>query len=248
MDGEAPDRLEAFLTLTGRGLVCNYGPTRAVDGLDVDVSRDEILAVFGPNGAGKTTLLKALSGERRPDDGQVFLDGREVNGSDPAWRSRLGLVSHRTGLYLNLTVVENLCFFAAMRGLATSSHAAAEALEAAGAVELARFRAESLSRGQRQRVALARSLLHDPDILFLDEPFTGLDPEAAAALEAALLERRSPRRIVVLVTHDIGRGLRLADRVMVMRRGRRVLAGRADRFGSDALLAAFAGRAGGGPA
>ena len=236
------------MTLAGRGLVCNYGPTRAVDGLDVDVSRDEILAVFGPNGAGKTTLLKALSGERRPDRGQVLLDGREVKGSDPAWRARLGLVSHRTGLYLNLTVAENLRFFAAMRGLPASSHSAAEALETVGAAQLARFRAEALSRGQRQRVALARSLLHDPDILFLDEPFTGLDPAAAAALEAALIARRSLRRIMVLATHDIGRGLRLADRVLVMRRGRRVLGGRADRFDTEGLLASFADEAGGGPA
>ena len=227
------------MTLAGRALVCSYGPTRAVDGVDVDAAGNEILAVFGPNGAGKTTLLKALSGERKPDEGQVLLNGREVSGADPGWRGRLGLVSHRTGLYLKLTVSENLRFFAAMHGLAASARASADALETVGAQDLAPIRTEVLSRGQRQRVALARSLLHDPDILFLDEPFTGLDPAGAASLEAALVARRSPGRIVVLVTHDLSRGLRVADRIMVMQRGRKVLEGEAGRFDAEELLPMF---------
>ncbi len=227
------------MTLAGRALVCRYGPTRAVDGVDVDAAGNEVLAVFGPNGAGKTTLLKALSGERMPDEGQVLLDGRAVSSADPGWRARLGLVSHRTGLYLRLTVAENLRFFAAMYGLTAGSRAAVEALETVGAQDLAPVRTEALSRGQRQRVALARSLMHDPDILFLDEPFTGLDPAGAASLEAVLLARKSPGRIVVLVTHDLSRGLRLADRIMVMRRGRKVLEGRAGRFDPEGLLARF---------
>lgn len=227
------------MTLSGLGLVCNYGPTRAVDGVDVEAASGEILVVFGPNGAGKTTLLRALSGERRPEAGQVFVDGSEVRGSDPAWRGRVGLVSHRTGLYLNLTVMENLRFFAAMHGSAGRRHAAADALEVTGARGLGDTRAGTLSRGQRQRVALARSLMHDPRILFLDEPFTGLDPTGAASLEAALLARKSPERIAVLVTHDLRRGLRLADRVMVMRSGRKVLDGRADDFEAEGLLGFF---------
>ena len=232
------------MKLAARGLVCSYGPTRAVDGVDIEAASDEILVVFGPNGAGKTTLLRALSGELKPNEGQVFLDGREVRGSDPAWRGRVGLVSHRTGLYLKLTVRENLRFFAAMHAPAGGSRAAAAALEAAGARELADTRAEALSRGQRQRVALARSLLHDPEILFLDEPFTGLDPARAASLEANLLARKSPGRIVVLVTHDLRRGLRLGDRVVVMRRGRKVLGGPAGDFKPEQLLGQFTGDGG----
>lgn len=233
------------MTLAARGLVCSYGPTRAVDGIDVEAAGNRILVVVGPNGAGKTTLLKALSGERKPDEGRVFLDGTEVQGSDPAWRSRLGLVSHRTGLYMKLTVMENLRFFAAMQASAEGPRAAEKALDAVGAQELAHTRTEALSRGQRQRVALARSLLHDPDILFLDEPFTGLDPAAGASLEAVLLARKSPERIVVLVTHDLRRGLRLGDRVMVMRRGRIVLEGRTRDFEADQLLGLFTDNAGG---
>ncbi len=232
------------MTLAGHGLVCSYGAIRAVDGVDIEAAGDSVLAIFGPNGAGKTTLLKSLGGERRPDEGHVFLDGREVSGADPEWRGRIGLVSHRTGLYMKLTAMENLLFFAALHRLAGAPAAAAEALASVGATELAGTRVEALSRGQRQRVALARALLHDPGILFLDEPFSGLDPSGAAALEALLRARRSPGRIVVLVTHDLRRGLRLADRVVVMRRGRKVLdAGRAE-CEVEGLLELFTGDAG----
>lgn len=227
------------MTLSARDLVCSYGPTRAVDGVDLEVTGDSILAVFGPNGAGKTTLLKALSGERRPDSGRVFADGRAVKGSDPEWRSRVGLVSHRTGLYTKLTVTENLLFFAALHGVTGAATAAEEALATVGAPELGRTRAEALSRGQRQRVALARALLHDPDILFLDEPFSGLDPSGAAVLEIILRARRSPERIVVLVTHDLRRGLRLADRVVVLQRGRKVLDDERAECDAEALLGLF---------
>ena len=232
------------MTLEGRGLVCVYGPTRALDGVDVVAGGGEILAVTGPNGAGKTTLLRALSGERRPDRGGVFLNDSAVSGADPEWRGRVGLVSHRTGLYRKLSVMENLRFFAALRRVAGVRDAVARALEAAGATGLAGVRVESLSRGQGQRVALARSLLHDPDILLLDEPFTGLDPVGAAALEAALEARRAKGRVVVLVTHDLRRGLRLADRVAVLRGGRMVFFGEASAVDSGKLAELFATGAG----
>jgi len=227
------------LTLEGKGLVCSYGATRALDGVDVMAASREILAVVGPNGAGKTTLLKALSGERRPDGGRVLLDGSVVSGADNRWRARLGLVSHRTGLYRKLTVLENLHFFASLRGVPRTRTVLIDALETVGASDLAPARVEALSRGQRQRVALVRSLLHDPDVLFLDEPFTGLDPGGAAALEDALRSRRSAGRIVVLVTHDLPRGLTLADRVVVVRRGRKVFDGEAHRKGAGDLLRFF---------
>lgn len=210
------------MTLEGQRLVCTYGPTRALDGVDLVAGGGKIVAVVGPNGAGKTTLLRALSGERRPDQGGVLLDGSPVSGADPGWRGRVGLVSHRTGLYRKLTVAENLTFFASLHAIPTPRNAVAQALETIGAATLADTRVESLSRGQSQRVALARSLLHDPDILFLDEPFTGLDPSAAAALESTLRARRTTGSIIVLVTHDLRRCQGLADRVVVLQRGRKV--------------------------
>ncbi len=234
------------MNLTARGLVCDYGPTRALVGVDIDAAGGSILAVFGPNGAGKTTLLRALSGERRPDRGEVLLNGAAVSGSDPAWRSRVGLVSHRTGLYRKLTVGENLAFFAVLHGIARRREAAVRALDQVGAPDLVEVPVEELSRGQRQRAALARSLLHDPDVLFLDEPFTGLDPGGALILEAMLSARRAAGTIVVLVTHDLHRGLNLSDRAMVLRRGRKVLDGRSRGRAAEDLLPFFT--AGGGPA
>jgi len=227
------------LTLEGRGIVCDYGPVRALAGVDLRAAGREILAIVGPNGAGKTTLLQVLSGERRPDHGEVTLNGTRVSGSDAAWRARIGLVSHRTGLYEKLTAIENLRFFAALHGLRRNGRKLTATLEAVGAGDLARRRVETLSRGQRQRVALARSLLHDPEILFLDEPFTGLDPEGAAGLEHALTARRHDGAVVVLVTHDLRRGLRLADRVVVLRRGRKVFDGEAAEDGAAEILDHF---------
>lgn len=234
------------MRLSARGLVCDYGPTRALDGVDIDAAGGSILAVFGPNGAGKTTLLRALSGERKPDAGEVMLDGTAVSGSDPSWRARVGLVSHRTGLYRKLTVGENLAFFGALHGINRDPQMAVRALDEVGAPDLADVPVEKLSRGQRQRAALARSLLHDPDALFLDEPFTGLDPAGASTLETMLHARREAGTVVVLVTHDLERGLKLADRTVVLRRGRKVLDAESPGRAAEDLLPFFT--AGGGTA
>lgn len=227
------------MTLEGRGLTCDYGPTRALDGVFARAEAGAILAVFGPNGAGKTTLLKALSGERRPDGGQVLFDGGPVSGSDPAWRARVGLVSHRTGLYDMLTVAENLRFFAGLHGFSRARTGLATALDRVGAAALAHERVGDLSRGERQRIALARTLLHDPEVVFLDEPFTGLDPDGASRLETALAALATRQRTVALATHDIARGLRLADQFLVLRRGRVVLEGAADECRAGDVASAF---------
>ncbi len=231
------------MRLVAQGLACHYGPVRALDGLDVDASGGSILAVFGPNGAGKTTLLRVLSGERKPDSGTVRLDDSEVSGADPVWRARVGVVSHRTGLYNKLTVEENLTFFSSLHGVVGESRATAdravELLDEVGAADLLGVLVGRLSRGQRQRVALARSLAHDPDLLFLDEPFAGLDPRSAETLDAMLTNRRATGTIAVLVTHDVRRGLALADRVLVLRRGRKVLDASADDHEPEDLLAYF---------
>ncbi len=226
--------------LTARDLVCDYGPTRALDGVGIAVGRGTTLGVFGANGAGKTTLLRVLSGERRADGGRVELDGVAVRRTGGAWWGRVGVVSHRTGLYHKLTAAENLAFFAALRGLPRDRESLAHALEGVGAAALADRQVDGLSRGQRQRVALARSLMHAPEILFLDEPFSGLDPEGARRL-AAMLREGAEGRIVVLVTHNLARGLALSDRVVVLRRGCKTLDADARGLTPDRLLGHFAG-------
>jgi len=207
--------------LEARGLNCAYGPTDALRDVNL-VAGAGVLAIFGANGAGKTTLLRTLAGERRPDRGSVLLDGVPVAARDAGRRTRIGVVGHRSGLYGKLTVAENLEFFASLYG-AAGRRSVAAGLEAVGALDLANRRADGLSRGERQRAAVARAFMRDPGVLFLDEPFTGLDAVAASALEDAVRDRGQRGRIVVLVTHDVVRGRTLANRVVVLRRGRKAL-------------------------
>lgn len=247
------------VTITGHGLTCSYGPTRALTDVCFEAHAGEIVAVFGPNGAGKTTLLKVLIGERRPDRGRVTW---EVNGpeaatssgpvdahADPDFRGQVGVVSHRTGLYAKLTVAENLAFFAALHRVKLAKPSKSvpalvlHSLAATGAAHLVNRRADSLSQGQRQRVAWARSLLHDPRIILLDEPFTGLDAVGAATFEDALHTFRAAGKVVVLVTHDVPRGLRLADRAVVLRGGAKVMDVAAKETRADDVVGLFSAQA-----
>ncbi len=171
--------------------------------------------MFGPNGAGKTTLLRLLSGAIRPTSGRV-----EVEGGASARRAGFGLLSHRSFLYDGLTAEENLHFYARLYRL---SRARARVRGALAGVGLDARRGELVkrfSRGMRQRLALARTLLHDPGVVLLDEPYTGLDARAASSLRELLGRLRAEQRTVVLVTHNLSQGLELADRVAVMVAGR----------------------------
>lgn len=210
------------MSLEARGVVSSYGPTRALDEVDFVARPGEVTALLGSNGAGKSTLLRVLTGERRADAGEVSMDGAPLRRDDSTWRGRISLISHQTGLYRSLTVAENLRFFARLRGLDRASGRLEEMLERFGVAPLHRRTVGTLSRGQRQRVALARALLHDPDVLLLDEPFTGLDPAGVAAVTGVLLEQEGRGCIVVLVTHDIAQGLALSARTVVLRGGRKV--------------------------
>lgn len=211
------------MTLEARRVSCRYGATRALEEVSILAEPGSVVSVVGPNGAGKSTLLRVMSGERRPDAGSVTQDGRPILRSDPEWRRRVSVVSHRTGLYLGLTAAENLRFFAGLNGLPRrgAAEVVAESLASVGAATLADRRVSTLSRGQAQRVSLARALLSDPRLLLLDEPFAGLDDEAAGLLEGVLAARRDSGCTVLLVTHDLGRAVRLADRIVVLRRGRK---------------------------
>ena len=211
------------LILEARGVVCHFGATTALNQVDLASEGGTITALLGGNGAGKSTLLRVLTGERPPDSGSVTLDGAPVSGRDREWRARIGLVSHRTGLYRNLTVLENLRFFARVHGLDEGRDRILEAAGRVGVAQLAEALVGSLSRGQRQRVALVRTLLHEPEVLLLDEPFTGLDPAGGRAVSEILEQTRERGRIVVLVTHDVPRGLAMSDRTVVLQRGRKVL-------------------------
>lgn len=213
--GEAPDQP----ALEARELVRDFGPVRAVDGVSLSLAPGEILALFGPNAAGKTTLLRMLGGGLRPTAGEVWMGGEPLTPGDPERHRHIGVLSHRTFLYSHLTARENLRFYGALFGLRDLDRRVPERLARVGLERRASTRVEALSRGMRQRLSLARTLLHDPGIVLLDEPYTGLDPHAASTLLEVLGSLRDGRRTVVLVTHNLRQGLELADRVAVMARG-----------------------------
>lgn len=188
-----------------------YGATRALTAVSFEVASGETLVLFGPNGSGKTTLLKAMAGLLRPTSGEVLIDGKAPR----AVRGRLGYLGNELYLYPHLTVVENLVLYARLYDCEPA--AAGRALEAVAMTHKADALAHTLSRGEGRRVSVARAILHDPDYLMFDEPFSGLDEASASALPSILLREG---RTVVIATHDVDRGKAIADRIISLERGR----------------------------
>ena len=214
--------------LEAKGLVRRFSRLRAVDGITFDLQAGELLTIFGPNGAGKTTLLNILAGVMYPDEGQVLLDGNVAVGSERQWRKEFGLVTHQTMLYDRLTAVENLSFYSKLFSLEDSERRIRDALEDLKIKEVADQPVGSLSRGFQQRIALARALLHDPKILLLDEPYIGLDLYASRLLRDLISQLKDGERTVVLVTHNFGQGLELADRIAIQVSGQFIFTGSSD--------------------
>jgi heme exporter protein A len=208
------------LLLEVRGLQRSFGRVRILRGVDLSLRPGEALAVVGPNGAGKTTLLRLLAGLMKPSSGEIrVLDQPLARGSAPTRRA-IGLLSHHSLLYDDLTLLENLTFTARLYGLERPRERAAAALEEAGLAERAAELPKRLSRGLLQRAAIARALLHAPKLLLLDEPFTGLDATASDRLRADLRARLARGLGVVLVTHHLAEVWQLASRVAVLVDGR----------------------------
>ena len=206
--------------LAARGLRRSFGRLRVLHDIDLTLSPGEALAVAGPNGAGKSTLLRILAGLMRPTAGEVHVLGRPLTGNAAETRRGIGLLSHQSLLYDDLTLVENLTFVARLYGLARPGEAARAALEAAGLAGRADDLPRRLSRGLLQRAAIARALLHAPRVLLLDEPFTALDAASADRLRGMLEARRTEGLGLVIVTHHLAEVWEVATRVAVLVEGR----------------------------
>jgi heme exporter protein A len=206
--------------LEADGLTKRFGALTALDALTFDVARGESLAVFGPNGAGKTTLTRILTSSLRMTSGSLRIDGRDPRAHEIETKRILGLISHQTFLYDDLSARENLIFFARLHGLDHPGRRADTILDSVRLLDRADDPARTFSRGMQQRLSLARCLIHDPRIVFLDEPFTGLDPYAAALLRTTLGRLRQEGRTLFLVTHNLAEGLELSDRWMILAGGR----------------------------
>jgi heme exporter protein A len=209
-----------FDSVVAREISRHYGRRRALARVSLTCRAGEVLGLLGPNGAGKSTLLAILATILAPSTGEVRYGDRTAGEAGPALRGRLGFLSHDLHLYPELTARENLEFFARLFGVAHVRDAVDAGLARAGLVSRADDIVSGFSRGMRQRLALERALLHDPRLLLLDEPFTGLDDASVAALVARLKERREAGRIIVVVTHDLDVAEALLDRVAVLRDGK----------------------------
>ena len=211
-------------------------------GLTYALPAGRTLVIFGPNGAGKTTLLRTLATLARPTGGSAFVAGFDVIADAHEVRQRVGYVGHQPHAYEELTARENLLFFARMYGLRDGATRASALLEQVGLRARANDRVRAFSRGQAQRLALARGVIHDPSVLLLDEPDTGLDQEALALLERMVAERRERGLTTVLTTHNLERGLRLADEALTLVRGRIAYTGAASALDVAAVERLYAGQ------
>lgn len=202
-----------------RGLSRTFGARKALDEVTFDLVSGAFLSIFGPNGAGKTTLVKVLTTLLAPSKGQASVCGLDVVENAVELRERIGLISHNPLLYPDLSAEENLTFFAEMYGIPAPSSRVRELLEA---VELGHRRLDlvrTFSRGMLQRLSIARALLHKPEVLFLDEPYSGLDPHAVEIFDSLMAQIRQDHTFI-MISHDLTKGLELCSHALIMARGR----------------------------
>lgn len=202
-----------------------FGHHVALRGVDLTVMEGEFLTLFGPNGAGKTTLIRIAASLARPTAGTVRIQGNDLSKAATSLRRNIGLISHNPLLYGDLTPDENLRFFARMYDLPAGDGRIDSVLEQVGLAARRRDPVRTFSRGMVQRLTIARAILHDPAIMLLDEPYTGLDLQAADMLRLVLQDLAASNRTVVLTTHNLEQGLEMCDRAAILNRGKVVWEG-----------------------
>lgn len=231
------------------GLTKLYNDFVAVDGIDLTVAEGEVLSLLGPNGAGKTTTVRMLASILRPTAGTARVAGLDTVRDAREVRRMIGLLTEFPGLYLRMRGLEYLDFFGQLQGLAPAVRAerSEQLLRRFELWEARNQRTGEYSKGMRQKLALVRAMLHDPKVLFLDEPTSAMDPHSARLVREAIADLRRDRRTVVLCTHNLAEAEALADRIAIIRRGRIVALGTAaelkQRLLGDPILELRLGRA-----
>lgn len=208
------------LVLEARGVSKYFGDVPALLRVSLRIQRGHAALVYGPNGAGKSTLLRLLASLSSPTEGEIILDGLRLDQHSAASKAKTGFVSHATFLYGDLSVHENLELAGKLFGVPHLNERIDAVLGEFSLRDRARHLVRSLSRGLQQRATLARALLHDPDFLLLDEPFTGLDAESAANLAELMRDLPRQGKAVIFSTHGFSEGSALADRLLALDRGR----------------------------
>jgi heme exporter protein A len=199
-----------------------FGTRKALDNLSFALPEGAFLSIFGPNGAGKTTLLRILATLARPTAGRVLVHGFDLKEAPDDVRERIGFISHRSLLYPDLSAEENLLFVARLYGIQDAAQRVSQML---AVVELTARRHDpvrTFSRGMTQRLSIARALIHNPRLVFLDEPYSGLDPHAVDLLDDLIASVRTGRSFV-MVSHDLQKGFDLASHVLLLAKGRQLV-------------------------
>lgn len=199
-----------------------YGHIHAMRDVSVSFEKGEFISIFGPNGAGKSTFLKLLCTMTSPSSGDIMYEGTPLRKLKDDFRSRFGVISHQPFLYTELTAMENLRFYAKLYGVQNIDERIKELLNKVELYKRRNDKVRGYSRGMLQRLSITRALLHNPDIVVLDEPYTGLDTHASDILTKILMELFDANRTILMVTHNIKQGYDASSRLAIIRRGQLV--------------------------
>lgn len=200
--------------------VKRYGYMQALKKVDLDIYQGSSVTIFGPNGAGKSTLLKVLSMQSRLSSGELLYNGTPYKKISDDFRHKFGVISHQLYLYSSLSAYENLKFYGNLYGIANPEKKGEELLKQLDLYKRKDDLLHTFSRGMLQRVSIARALIHNPEIIFLDEPYTGLDSFAAQKLSTIIKQQIEENKTVIMVTHDIETGFFQADNLLIMDKGK----------------------------
>ncbi len=228
-----PDNAE--YDIVALGVTKTFDSFDALNGIDLNLRKGEFVTLFGPNGAGKTTLIKLLSTLTKPTTGSLTVAGYDASKEAGKVRASVGVISHDPYLYENLSALENIKFFGEMYGVPDTAMRAKELIELLGLGTRMHDLVRTFSRGMKQRLSVARSIVHDPSVLLLDEPYTGLDQKGARIFTDTLKWLKSHDRTILMTTHNIDEGLQLSDRVGIIMSGKIVYEGSASGLNNDSF-------------
>ena len=222
-----------------RGVTKSFGRTPVLRGIDLDVPQGTVLSLLGPNGSGKTTLIRVLATLTKPDAGDVRIGSAGLGRQSAQLRRQIGVVGHDPLLYDDLTARENLRFVCRMFDLDRVDERVHAVTELMGMVPDLDRKIGAMSHGMKKRFSIARALLHDPPVLLLDEPESGLDQEALSLLDSVIVDRSNPARTIIMTTHNLERAVALGDRMAILARGRVVYNEPVDVSDPDASRSAY---------
>ncbi|MFN7253322.1 MAG: heme ABC exporter ATP-binding protein CcmA [Anaerobacillus sp.] len=205
-----------------KGLIKTIGDKMVLRGINLSIKKGESVAILGPNGAGKSTILKIISGLIKATSGEVLIDGITLKRDSYDQKRKIGFLAHNSFLYDHLTPLENLIFFGKLYGVENVEEKAKQLVADVGLSFFIHDPIRSFSRGMLQRIAIARAIIHDPEILLFDEPHTGLDQHAIKLLNEVIMNMKAKGSTIVMVTHDFHQAVETCDRVIIFKNGKLV--------------------------